>query len=109
MDRAERRVQNEIVFRDANEGIEQSARQLAVGDSVLFICECGEERCRQLINLSAEEYEQVRSHGCRFIVVRGHDNPEDEEIVDRGTWHVVVEKSGGAEALAVQADPRRSG
>jgi hypothetical protein len=109
MDRAERRVQNEIVFRDANERIEQSARQLAVGDPVPVICECGEESCRDLIYISAAEYEQVRSHASRFLVVRGHDNPDDEEIVDAGERHVVVEKTGPAEALAAKADPRRRG
>lgn len=109
MNRTERRVHNEIVFRDANERIEQSARQLAVGDPLPFVCECGEENCRELIHLSADEYEGVRSHGSRFLVARGHENSEDEDVVGDGTRHVVVEKTGPGEALAAQADPRRRG
>jgi hypothetical protein len=109
MNRAERRVHNESVFRNANERIDQSARQLAVGDPVPFICECGEESCRELIHLSTEEYERIRSHPARFLVLRGHETPEDEEVVDGGARHVIVEKTGPAEGLAARADPRRRG
>lgn len=109
MNRAERRVENEIVFREANERIEQSARRFALGGSVPFICECGDESCRELIHLSAEEYEQVRSRGSRFLVVRGHEVEGDEEIVEDGGPYVIVEKTGPGKGLAAQADRRRHG
>ena len=38
-----------------------------------FRCECARLGCNQLIELTVREYEEVRSHPRRFVVVPGHE------------------------------------
>jgi hypothetical protein len=55
--------------------------------------------------LARSEYEDVRSHPRRFLVIPGHDAPEDTVVEERGSFHV-VEKSGEEGRLVEEGDPR---
>jgi hypothetical protein len=61
---AERKALNEGTFRDANERLEQAARELVGADDdsfVPFLCECPRQECMGVVLLTLAEYEQVRA------------------------------------------------
>lgn len=102
----ERRVaKNQSLFREANE------REKENNDSGLwlaFACECADETCAEQMELTPEEYEQVRAIPTHFIVRPGEEHivPEVERVVERRQRYWVVEKVGEAGAVAEQLDPR---
>jgi hypothetical protein len=65
-------VQAEAVFRNANDRIADLAREHGWRFPVPFLCECSEQRCFARIELTLEEYEQVRSHPQRYLTLPGH-------------------------------------
>jgi hypothetical protein len=101
---------NEAVFRHVNEIVEDTATGAGLGEQITFVCECGDEHCAQRIELTLDEYEQVRVVPTHFFVLPGHDIPELESIVERHTRYWVVEKQRGEGAeIATTTDPRASG
>ncbi|HEX2104629.1 MAG TPA: hypothetical protein VHF51_13320 [Solirubrobacteraceae bacterium] len=101
----QRVAMNEATFRKVNEGME--ARQGPDG-LLTFMCECGRLGCNKLIQLSRDEYEDVRASPRRFAVVDGHEILEVERVVSRTERFIVVEKADQPEADVVErTDPRR--
>jgi hypothetical protein len=72
---------------------------------VPFVCECEETSCRELVRLSAEEYELVRSDATCFVIVSGH--PTDGEVLSERDGHAIVRKTGRGGAVAAETDPRK--
>ena len=101
-------ARNDAIFRDANERIEQAARQLDHAEHVPFICECADLSCREIVRLTVSEYEDVRSSPVRFALMPGHDlqASEFEAVIARRPGYVVVEKRAEAAPLAAELDPR---
>ncbi len=66
-------MQVEEVFRSANDQIAEMARKHGWRFSVPFLCECSERRCFTRVELTLEEYEQVRSHPRRYLTLPGHE------------------------------------
>jgi hypothetical protein len=98
---------NEDVFREVNEGIVRG-QWPGEGDAPIgFRCECARLGCNMLLTLTLAEYERVRANPRRFVVIRGHEVPEVEEIVQDCGPHVIVEKVREAGEEAEQRDPRR--
>jgi hypothetical protein len=56
--------------------------------------------------LTTQEYESVREHATRFVLLSGHDIPEVERIVHEGDGYIVVEKIGEGMKVAKELDPR---
>jgi hypothetical protein len=106
-----RRVENETLFREVNERIEELSIGLA-GDSEPdeflggFVCECGSDSCVELLNVTHSEYEAVRGDPRRFLIVPGHEDLEAERVVERYERYWVVQKFGEASQLAQEQDPR---
>jgi hypothetical protein len=101
----QRIAMNEATFRKVNEGMEAGQ---APDGLLTFVCECGRLGCNQLIQLTREQYEALRSNPRRFAIIDGHEIPEVEDIVERTERYIVVEKVGQAEAEIVEhTDPRR--
>ena len=76
---------NEATFRLANERIEQKVAELGLGESPTpYLCECEEPTCTKVVELTREEYESVRAHAKRFLMVAGHQESEDRVIEDVG-------------------------
>jgi hypothetical protein len=106
---AERAAENESIFRDANERVEQQLGELTLEEGRSpFLCECEEIGCRAMIRLTREEYEGVRSRPNRFVVVPGHPFTE-AQVVEEGDRFLVIEKVGEAGAIAADLDPRGGG
>ncbi|HUE25566.1 MAG TPA: hypothetical protein VMP89_02245 [Solirubrobacteraceae bacterium] len=98
---------NESVFRQINEGIERGQWPGEEDSPVGFRCECARLGCNELLELSVHEYEDIRAHSRRFIVVPGHERPDFEVVVDRQPGYLVVQKLDQAGETAVEKDPRR--
>ena len=105
--RLERIAKNEEVFRATNREIERAEEQAgAAADGILeVICECGRDSCDGVITLSLSDYEDVHGQKDRFVVVRGHESPEIERVVDDRGSFLVVDKVGEAEEI-VEDDSR---
>jgi hypothetical protein len=104
--RSARLAANEAVFRAGNERIDA-----ILGDergTTAYMCECGDAKCFQMIDLTNQEYEEVRSHPARFFVATGHEDlTAGEAVVKEAPRFTVVEKRGAAErAIVERSDPR---
>jgi hypothetical protein len=102
----ERAGRNEAIFREVNENIAKLEGRLGTeSDSLRVICECAQADCTTQFEISPDEYARVRRHPDRFIVVRGHEGPSVEHVVEEYREYVVVEKHGAAEAAADATPP----
>ena len=84
-------ARNEAFFRAVNEGIAEASGKFESTEAE-FLCECGDPRCTHRIEMSLEEYDAVRDHPTRFLVRRGHTEPEVEEVVRRRRRYAIVDK-----------------
>jgi hypothetical protein len=106
-ERFQRRVAaNESAFREVNEAIERGLWPGEEDSLVAFRCECASLDCAQLLELTLNEYERVRAESRRFLLVRGHELPDVETVVDAYERYVVVEKRAVAGEQAEASDPR---
>ena len=97
---------NETVFREVNEGIERGQWPGEDAEPVRFRCECARLGCNLLLEPSLTDYEHVRSHPRRFLMIEGHEVLDLEKVVQREPGYVVVEKLDEAGEHAEEADPR---
>jgi hypothetical protein len=97
---------NEVIFREVNEGIERGQWPGEADTPVGFRCECARLGCNLLLNLTLAEYEHVRSHPRRFVMIRGHEVPAVESVVEDRAEYVIVEKRDVAGQRAQASDPR---
>jgi hypothetical protein len=106
---AVRIARNDATFRLANERIAETAAEQGIDDLVPFVCECAEPRCTEIIQLSLDAYESVRSESAQFLNARGHE-PADRgqtRVVAEHDHYVVVAKIGRAGDVARALDPRK--
>jgi hypothetical protein len=107
-ERGKRIAQNEVLFREINERL----RGLGEGFSVVaeraeFVCECGDTSCLERIHMPLAAYEEVRANPKRFFVIKGHELPEYEKVIEERADYVIVEKlPGGPAGYAIRHDPR---
>ena len=103
---AERAAQNEARFREANEQIQAKVLELAAQEHPApYLCECDDVLCTTVVLLKAAEYEEVRSGSRWFVVVSGHENPQDR-VLGRHEGFTVIEKTGEEGRLVEELDPR---
>jgi hypothetical protein len=105
-DREERLALNEVLFRKANERIEESAERAdQEPERIDFYCECADIDCDERIVVSAHEFDSVRTRPTQFLVLPGHEQPDIETVVLRTPVYLVVEKRGeAAEFVKEQLD-----
>ena len=107
-------AKNETLFRNLNERLKELDDRLdtaAVGapaiDREEFFCECGQLECMGRFEMNRAQYEAVRAHSERFVVLPGHEDEEIERVVDKQDRFFVVEKRpGGPAEVARENDPR---
>jgi hypothetical protein len=86
---------NQDVFRRANERL-----LAAVGERVdnarpiPFLCECLDPECRSTVELSIEEFRELRESDNRYAIVTGHPRLEGERILEVVDDVMIVEKPG---------------
>lgn len=72
-----------------------------------YLCECDDGGCRELIRLTADEYERVREEGTTFLIAPGHSS--QGEVIERHEDYCVVRKDGDDGEVARSLDPRKGG
>ena len=101
----EKRAVNEATFRDANERIRAAERELDPPlERVPYLCECDDVRCRETMQLTADEYERIREGGATFGILHGHSS--DGEVVEEHEHYLVVRKTGSGGEVTRALDPR---
>jgi hypothetical protein len=93
MDRKTRIEENEKLFREVNERVEQIQDGLQATEPH-WVCECGDEDCVEKLAVPIGEYHEVRAHDDWFLIKPGHEMPEVERLVSERDGYVVVEKDG---------------
>jgi hypothetical protein len=99
VDERERRLtENELLFREVNERIDDVAAELGGADTAYeFLCECSRSDCVERISLTLGQYGEIRARPLVFMVVEGHELAEIEGVIGRIAPGVVaVEKIGEA-------------
>ncbi|HEV8099194.1 MAG TPA: hypothetical protein VGP56_08590 [Gaiellaceae bacterium] len=91
MDRKERIIENEKLFREVNERVAGLHANFS-GPDPDWVCECGDETCFEKVSVAVEEYEQIRLHGDWFVILPGHEKLDVERVVQQNDGYVVVEK-----------------
>ncbi|HSH18690.1 MAG TPA: hypothetical protein VK978_04890 [Candidatus Saccharimonadales bacterium] len=103
---ARRMAENEVVFRQYNEGVQQGfdeIRQLAeesgqtylvqADDTPLyFYCECSDENCQKRIKLKPSKYTEIHKRRNRFVIICGHETKLIEHVVGKHGGFCIVEK-----------------
>ena len=69
------------------------------------MCECSDPECLEHIEVTGEEYEEIRAESTHFALTAGHENDSIEKTVWETERFVVVEKVV-AEDLLERTDPR---
>jgi hypothetical protein len=106
MDERERRMtQNETLFREVNERVQEIATDIG-GGAYEYVCECANIDCTYMIELTRAEYESLRADGTHFVVRPLHYTPEIETLVAEHESYWIVRKTGEAGDLASSLDPR---
>jgi hypothetical protein len=93
MDRHARRRENQEVFRSANERLSGVVEERgASADRVPFLCECADEECMGRVDLTLDEYRDVRSHERLFVMLHDHPRTVGEEVVEERNGYDITEK-----------------
>ena len=116
-ERQERAARNEDLFRRLNDRLHALSEHAQRGplatapedEPERFVCECASTECSTVVQLTPEEYADVRSAARRFLVYpdASHTRPDLEEVVERHDRYWVVQKKGeaGMEAEALVDRP----
>jgi len=107
MDERERTAAlSQTIFRAGNEALLTNADPEL--HEIPFLCECADEHCLETLRLARADYERVRAHPRRFVVLPGHETAgvEPPEVVEESDRFVVLEQAGDAGRIAEQHDPR---
>jgi hypothetical protein len=91
MDREERIIENEKLFREVNERVADLQGSSSAPDPE-WVCECGDKTCFEKVAVPTADYEQIRAHGDWFVITPGHEKADIERIVRQNGEFVVVEK-----------------
>ncbi len=109
-ERALKLAMNESVARTSNEQLSRMAisHRFEASQGVPFVCECADTGCHEIVMLSLDDYELVRVHSDRFLLVAGHEDAEatHERIVEAENGYAIVEKLGVAGREAARLDTR---
>jgi hypothetical protein len=89
--RQKRVAQNEALFREVNERVQDHADEGGVHH---YLCECADSDCTFRITMAATEYEAVRADPRQFVVLPLHFTPEIDELVAETGSYWIVRKSG---------------
>ncbi len=81
----------QYVFRAANERLRTRLEGLTYRGRQPVICECSDPDCMEVLDLTHEEYTLLRDKG-HFVVLRGHDTPAVESVVESRDDYDIVDK-----------------
>ena len=99
-------AQNEVLFREVNERVNEVAQDHGRGDHMYdHLCECAHADCIFQITLSQPEYESLRTDQTQFAVLPLTSRPRSKPVTENDRYWI-VKKTGEAAELVKDADPR---
>jgi hypothetical protein len=106
--RTERIAINESRFREINERLESDLKTLATTpeERFSFICECALRECRDLVELSLDEYGEVRRDARHFAIRPGHEIANVEDVIARTDRFWTIRKHESTWEIVAARDPR---
>ena len=100
-------AQNEALFREVNEKVNEVAARFDVSSHVYeYLCECANADCTFRLPLEQAVYERVRSDPAQFVIRPEHAVPEIESVVEETDGYWIVKKAGEAADYVEHLDPR---
>lgn len=99
-------AQNEALFREVNEHVNDVATRRGSGTDYDYLCECANADCTFRLTLTPREYESVRADAAQFVVLPEHYTPEVETVVAKTDGYWLVRKTGEAGDYVESIDPR---
>jgi hypothetical protein len=88
----EQLVRNQMLLREVNDRIAEIVS--ADGDAPAeFVCECSNDDCAETLPLSLLAYKGIRSSANLFVVLRDHEIPEVDRVVEEHERFNLVEKT----------------
>lgn len=101
-----RQIENEVVFRQANEQIQKRLDKLTEmakeegytslpdkpAQPLQFYCECSDENCKERIALKLDMYNDLHNNRKQFLIKPDHEVASIERIVLKDSNYTVVEK-----------------
>jgi hypothetical protein len=105
-ERETRLAQNEALFREVNERVNDLTADHGAASVHEYLCECANADCTFRVRLEPSDYEAVRSDPRQFLVLPLHYTPEIATLVSEHEWYWVVRKSGEAGDYVEHLDPR---
>jgi len=91
VDRKERIIENEKLFREVNERVADMQATFS-GPDPEWVCECGDETCFDKVSVPIDDYQQIRAHDDWFLIRPGHEKTDVEKVVRQRDGFLVVEK-----------------
>ena len=91
------------MFRSINERIRELGQRFSedADDSLAFVCECADETCVERVQMTMEQYDEMRAIPARFVVIPGHEaTPLVEKVIFRASDFSIVRKVGLAGDIA---------
>ncbi len=92
-------AKNQDLGRQINNRIQRRANPASV-DKIWVVCECADGDCPELIQVTVDQYRQIRAGDSYFLVVAGHQSSSLERIVARDGTRLTVQKTGKAKRYA---------
>ena len=84
---------NRDVFRRANERLLAAVRDVVDDErQIPFLCECFDPDCRSTVQLSIEQFRDVREVDNRYAIVTGHRTMNGERPVEVDGDVTIVQK-----------------
>jgi hypothetical protein len=85
---------NSALFRQVNGRIlEVNGGWGNPAEPIGFLCECGDADCTAVVSVTVDEFRKVDSVPNRLLVVRGHEAPDADAVVERVNGYFVVDRS----------------
>jgi hypothetical protein len=110
MDERERRMaENETLFREVNERVDDTAADFVGADETStceYFCECANADCTFRVALTHAQYANLRADPRQFVVLPLHFTPEVETLVTKNEGYWLVRKTGEAGEYVERLDPR---
>lgn len=84
--RPERVAQTELFFRAVNE-------EISGLDGQTFVCECGLPSCMAPVSVGRQALRRLHAEPDTFVVLKGHELPDLETVVDEEDEYLIVRKN----------------
>jgi hypothetical protein len=95
-----RAAQNQLLFRTANDRLSELGENVLNSmEEVEFACECENHECTGSIRMRVGQFAAIEGVENRFIVLRGHEEPDVEYTVAERDGFLIVSKHGTGAGL----------